>query len=157
MWVTRYSWVPLLSENINNTYFSFDLLKSKIFSIISNNLRKTDDLVKVGEEWTGKYVTSDREYSKFTFTVDGYNGYNVNSVVIKGYYWDEDEIKIDSLIECKANEETWLMDEVSENWVEIKNKNVVIQWIYSNDKFSETEQQILADLHYNKIEISDAI
>lgn len=122
MWVTRYSWVPLLSENINNTYFSFDLLKSKIFSIISNNLRKTDDLVKVGEEWTGKYVTSDREYSKFTFTVDGYDGYNINSVVIKGYYWDEDEIKTDSLIECKANEETWLMDEVSENWVEIKIK-----------------------------------
>lgn len=41
--------------------------------------------------------------------------------------------------------------------LEIKNKYVVIQCIYSNDKFSETEQQILADLHYNKIEISDAI
>ena len=32
-----------------------------------------------------------------------------------------------------------------------------LECIYSNDKFSETEQQILADLHYNKIEISDAI
>ena len=41
--------------------------------------------------------------------------------------------------------------------LEIKNKYVVIQCIYSNDKFSEAEQQILADLHYNKIEISDAI
>ena len=41
--------------------------------------------------------------------------------------------------------------------LEIKNKYVVIQCIYSNDKFSESEQQILADLHYNKIEISDAI
>ena len=41
--------------------------------------------------------------------------------------------------------------------LEIKNKYVVIQCIYSDDKFSETEQQILADLHYNKIEISDAI
>ena len=27
----------------------------------------------------------------------------------------------------------------------------------SNDNFSEAEQQILADLHYKKIEISDAI
>ena len=150
MWVTRYSWVPLLSENINNTYFSFDLLKSKIFSIISNNLRKTDDLVKVGEEWTGKYVTSDREYSKFTFTVDGYDGYNINSVVIKGYYWDEDEIKTDSLIECKANEETWLMDEVSENWVEIKNKNV------GNAIDAESEEDRQKIIYANYLEQKDA-
>lgn len=41
--------------------------------------------------------------------------------------------------------------------LEIKKKYVVIQCVYSNDRFSEDEQQILADLHYNKIEISDAI
>ena len=35
-------------------------------------------------------------------------------------------------------------------WVKIKR-------IYGNDEFSEDEQQILADIHYNKIEISDAI
>lgn len=41
--------------------------------------------------------------------------------------------------------------------LEIKNKYVVIQCVYSNDKFSEEDQQILANLHYNKIKISDAI
>ena len=41
--------------------------------------------------------------------------------------------------------------------LEIKNKYVVIQCIYSNDIFSKTEQQVLADLHHTKIEISDAI
>lgn len=41
--------------------------------------------------------------------------------------------------------------------LEIKNKYIVIQCIYSNDKFNEEEQQVLADLHYNKIKISDAI
>ena len=41
--------------------------------------------------------------------------------------------------------------------LEIKKKYVVIQCIYSNARFNEEEQQILADLHYNKIEISDAI
>ena len=41
--------------------------------------------------------------------------------------------------------------------LEIKNRYVVIQCIYSSDNFSEKEQQTLADLHYNKIEISDAI
>ena len=41
--------------------------------------------------------------------------------------------------------------------LEIKNKYIVIQCIYSNDKFNEQDQQVLADLHYNKIKISDAI
>ena len=41
--------------------------------------------------------------------------------------------------------------------LEIKDKYVVIQCIYSNDKFSDNEQSILADLHYKKIDISDAI
>ena len=41
--------------------------------------------------------------------------------------------------------------------LEIKNKYVVIQCVYSDNKFSEDEQSILADLHYKKIDISDAI
>lgn len=48
------------------------------------------------------------------------------------------------------------MMEISKE-LEIENKYVVIQCIYSNDKFTEKEQQILSDLHYNKIKISDAI
>ena len=48
------------------------------------------------------------------------------------------------------------MMEISKE-LEIKNKYVDIQCIYSNDKFTEKEQQILSDLHYNKIKISDAI
>ena len=48
------------------------------------------------------------------------------------------------------------MMEISKE-LEIKNKYVVIQCIYSNDKFSDEEQKNLADLHYNKIKISDAI
>ena len=41
--------------------------------------------------------------------------------------------------------------------LEIKNKYVVIQCVYSNDKFNEEGQVLLADLHYKKIDISDAI
>ncbi len=41
--------------------------------------------------------------------------------------------------------------------LEIKNKYVVIQCVYSNDKFNEEEQSLLANLHYKKIDISDAI
>lgn len=48
------------------------------------------------------------------------------------------------------------MMEVAKN-LEIENKYVVIQCIYCNDEFSEKDKKVLADLHYNKIEISDAI
>ncbi len=41
--------------------------------------------------------------------------------------------------------------------LEIKNKYVVIQCVYSNDRFNEEEQVLLADLHYKKIDISDVI
>lgn len=41
--------------------------------------------------------------------------------------------------------------------LEIKNKYIVIQCVYSNEKFNKEEQRILADLHYKKIKISDAI
>lgn len=38
--------------------------------------------------------------------------------------------------------------------LEIKNKYVVIQCVYSNDIFSAEEQQILADLHYKKLKLA---
>lgn len=41
--------------------------------------------------------------------------------------------------------------------LKIKNKYIVIQCGYSDDKFTNDEQQTLSDLHYKKIEISDAI
>lgn len=34
-WVTRYSWTPLLSDNIDNSYFSFDLLKQEYLELLT--------------------------------------------------------------------------------------------------------------------------
>ncbi len=41
--------------------------------------------------------------------------------------------------------------------LEVKNKYLVIQCVYATSEFSEEEQKILGDLHYKKIDISDAI
>lgn len=41
--------------------------------------------------------------------------------------------------------------------LEIKNEYLVIQCVYSDDKFNEEEQAVLSNLHYKKIDISDAI
>lgn len=36
LWTTRYSWIPLLSENINNIYFSYDKDSAKNISSVSS-------------------------------------------------------------------------------------------------------------------------
>ena len=36
-WITRYSWTPLFSENIDNIFYSFDQKRSKILAHIYNN------------------------------------------------------------------------------------------------------------------------
>ena len=36
-WITRYSWTPLYSENINNIFYSLDRTKAKILGYIYNN------------------------------------------------------------------------------------------------------------------------
>lgn len=38
-----------------------------------------------------------------------------------------------------------------------ENKYIVIQCVYTDDKLNEEEQNILSELHYKKIDISDAI
>lgn len=51
---------------------------------------------------------------------------------------------------CDSMEFKDKMMEVTRN-LEIKNKYVVIQCVYSNDKFNEEKQILLADLHYKKM------
>lgn len=41
--------------------------------------------------------------------------------------------------------------------LEIKSKYIVIQCVYCDDRISREEQEILSKIHYNKIEIIDAI
>ena len=48
-------------------------------------------------------------------------------------------------------------DKMMEVARDLEIKYVVIQCVYSNDKFNEEGQVLLADLHYKKIDISDAI
>lgn len=40
-WITRYSWTPLYSENINNVFYSLDQSRTKILGYIYNNLHCT--------------------------------------------------------------------------------------------------------------------
>lgn len=92
LWVTRYSWTPLFSGNLYNSYFSFDLSKTKIFGIINNNIRKRENaLIVPMHPWNGLWdeVTKDKNLG-FLLNSD-FQGYNLKSVNIKGYSWNSEE------------------------------------------------------------------
>jgi hypothetical protein len=35
-WITRYSWIPLCSENINNIYYSLDKKRASLLGYIAD-------------------------------------------------------------------------------------------------------------------------
>lgn len=50
-WITRYSWTPLCSENINNTFYSLDKKRAEILSYIYDNRNTPYGLRTTENEW----------------------------------------------------------------------------------------------------------
>lgn len=118
-WITRYSWTPLLSENIDNAFFSYDLLKTRIFGILNKNLNRYipdrndpyyDDYLSI--EYTGTNISKDGnqtgqmiynngKWNDVTIHMnikDPYTYYNIENIIIRGYYYNEDTNSIDNEI-----------------------------------------------------------
>lgn len=123
-WITRYSWTPYMSENIDSSMFSFDLLKTRIFGIINSNLGRNnnDDVITVNQMlddndilYRRSLISDDSELMKFDDSVqnhisgqinndvdiifdlninDTYTYYNINDLKLKGFYWDDISQKI---------------------------------------------------------------
>lgn len=71
LWVTRYSWTPLASENINNSYYSFDKKRAEILAYVADNRTC---------EWglrTDKNMLSDLE-SGIKLTLAGYEKWDAD-------------------------------------------------------------------------------
>ena len=122
-WITRYSWTPLLSENIDNAFFSYDLLKTRIFGILNKNLNRYipdrndpyyDDYLSI--EYTGTNISKDGnqtgqmvynngKWNDVTIHMnikDPYTYYNIENIIIRGYYYNEDTNSIDNEIISSA-------------------------------------------------------
>ena len=53
-WITRYSWTPLYSENINNIFYSMDKKRAETMSHIYDNKNCTYGLKTTNNLWTGQ-------------------------------------------------------------------------------------------------------
>lgn len=59
-WITRYSWTPLYSENINNVFYSLDKKRTELLSYIYNNRNSKYGINTSNNQWSGKIVTVDQ-------------------------------------------------------------------------------------------------
>lgn len=108
-WITRYSWTPYMSENIDHSMFSFDLLRTRSYGLLNTNLNRANKdndcyvtYKRIGEY---KYHVPDFVPGKISFKQESisldvninnpYTYYNIDSIVLKAFYWDGNRIKYD--------------------------------------------------------------
>lgn len=164
LWITRYSWTPLLSENIDNSYFSFDLLKTKIFGILNTNLRKKDDYeLYCNPLWDGIWnkinnTNTLEEKTLMLSIIDKYQGYNTTEIEIKGYYLKDGEMTEDILYFGKTDKTFKYIEEKSCDFITANIYNVIDDSRNeldpnheSNDYSENSEQQAKLYNSYKKL------
>ena len=102
-WITRYSWTPLYSENINNIFYSFDQNRAKILGCIYDNLHCTYGIRTGLQEWAPALTSSDlniplkmQGYELITSGATKYTIDTVETSYIDSYTGNEIELKIDN-------------------------------------------------------------
>lgn len=125
MWVTRYSWTPFFSGNLYNSYFSFDLSKTNIYGILNNNLRKqSESIIAPMNPWNGLWDDINIDKDLRFISNSEYANFNIQSVKITGYYWDE-RVKSEVLIDKHAENDYSLAKVDNDNFI-IEANNVII-------------------------------
>ena len=77
-WITRYSWTPLYSENVNNVFYSLDKKRAEILSYIYDNRNTSYGLRTTKNEWE---LGDDGLENKFTTKL-----YTVGSQLTDRFY-----------------------------------------------------------------------
>ena len=127
-WITRYSWTPLYSENINNVFYSLDRNRAKILSHIYNNKHCTFGVRTDNNEFIISESTS-----KFSTNLD-YKGYNLvlnflpEIISIETSYLKND---IEEFITIAGDDVNKLFT-ISENQLESKNYETLLNYFNTN-------------------------
>lgn len=161
-WITKYSWTPLASENINNIFLSLDRKRASIYGIIYDNINtesgphikdRTD--IKIDEETGMKVddnVTIDKDEAKKCKTIkfkrtcgNLWEPYDIErTIIMKGYdFFDKFKVRITSIVSSVLDssdmEHTITFTETPENEYDIKCT------VY-NDKDLTYSQYLVGDL-----------
>ena len=127
-WITRYSWTPLYSENINNVFYSLDRNRAKILSHIYNNKHCTFGVRTDNNEFIIFESTS-----KFSTNLN-YKGYDLvlnflpEIISIETSYLKND---IEEFITIAGDDVNKLFT-ISENRLESKNYETLLNYFNTN-------------------------
>ena len=127
-WITRYSWTPLYSENINNVFYSLDRNRAKILSHIYNNKHCTFGVRTDNNEFIISESTS-----KFSTNLD-YKGYDLvlnflpEIISIETSYLKNN---IEEFITIAGDDVNKLFT-ISENQLESKNYETLLNYFNTN-------------------------
>ena len=127
-WITRYSWTPLYSENINNVFYSLDRNRAKILSHIYNNKHCTFGVRTDNNEFIISESTS-----KFSTNLD-YKGYDLvlnflpEIISIETSYLKNN---IEEFITITGDDVNKLFT-ISENQLESKNYETLLNYFNTN-------------------------
>ena len=98
-WITRYSWVPLYSENVNNIYYSLDKKRSEILAYIyANNHAESGVVTKSSEDNLWNPIKEDHIVN---VTVNSYKFYKYMKYEIqsiKTSYLDENDAEQEKVL-----------------------------------------------------------
>lgn len=93
-WITKYSWTPLASENINNIFLSLDRKRASIYGIIYDNINTESGAHIEDREGYDRVCGNLWEYDNITRTV-----------VMKGYeFFDKFNVRITSITSSTLDE-----------------------------------------------------
>ena len=86
-WITRYSWIPLCSENINNIYYSLDKKRAMLLSYISEVNNNSPVTI---ENFVWETMANENNFqTSIVLDSDDYEGFSLNLVSAETSYFDE--------------------------------------------------------------------
>lgn len=115
-WITKYSWTPLASENINNIFLSLDRKRASIYGIIYDNINTE----------SGPHIENRVGFNRTCGNLWEYNNIT-RTIVMKGYeFFDKFNVRITSITSSVLDENdvehTVRFVEAPENEYDIKCK-----------------------------------
>lgn len=115
-WITKYSWTPLASENINNIFLSLDRKRASIYGIIYDNINTE----------SGPHIEDRVGFNRTCGNLWEYNNIT-RTIVMKGYeFFDKFNVRITSITSSVLDENdvehTVRFVEAPENEYDIKCK-----------------------------------
>lgn len=106
-WSTRYSWIPLYSDNVNNIYYSLDKKRAEVLAHIYDNINATTGIVVTNPNqslWTDIDANHTMEVTARGYSLFKYFRFNAGKA--RSSYIDSDGIEkfVDLPIKLGAND-----------------------------------------------------